>query len=172
MDCDGNPVPWMNYSITRLLETRLNSHLDLFEYGSGYSTLFFARLVNHVTSVEYDETWFDILRQRVPQNVTLLNIQADIDGKYCRAIRSAGKPYDVVVIDGRDRVNCMKHAISSVTEAGVVLLDDSQREYYKEAIDYAAKRGFRMLSIEGPKVAAFGIHRTTVFYRHSNCLGI
>ena len=172
VDCDGNPVPWMNYSITKLLETRLNSHLDLFEYGSGYSTLFFSRLVNHVTSVEYDETWLDILKQHIPHNVTLLSMAADIDGEYCRAIRSAGRRYDVVVIDGRDRVNCMKEGIRSVTDTGVVLLDDSQREYYKEAIEYATQHGFRMLSIEGPKVAAFDIHRTTVFYRDNNCLGI
>ena len=41
---DGSPLPWMNYALIRFLQQRLNPSLTLFEYGSGYSTLFFARL--------------------------------------------------------------------------------------------------------------------------------
>ena len=38
---DGTPLPWKNYAIIRFLEERLKPSLSMFEYGSGYSTLFF-----------------------------------------------------------------------------------------------------------------------------------
>ena len=38
---DGSPLPWMNYAVINFLDERLNKELKLFEYGSGYSTLYF-----------------------------------------------------------------------------------------------------------------------------------
>ena len=57
--------------------------------------------------------------------------------------------YDVVIIDGRDRVNCIKQSIKALSTEGVVLLDDSHREKYKEGIDYVKNNGFRSLDFEG-----------------------
>jgi protein-L-isoaspartate O-methyltransferase len=42
----------------RVLERRLNKTLSVFEYGSGYSTLFYARCARSVISVEYDQAWY------------------------------------------------------------------------------------------------------------------
>ncbi len=49
LDAEGNLVPWMNVPTTRLLEERLTPDLTLFEFGSGYSTLFFASRVKSVS---------------------------------------------------------------------------------------------------------------------------
>jgi hypothetical protein len=54
---DGSPIPWMNYHVVSFLEERLNDDLSLFEYGSGNSTLFYARLAGDVVSVETDREW-------------------------------------------------------------------------------------------------------------------
>jgi len=45
--CDrtGMEVPWMNYSVVAFLKERLNQKMSVFEYGCGYSTLFYSRLV-------------------------------------------------------------------------------------------------------------------------------
>ena len=63
---DGDEVPWMNYSIVSILNDRLRPDMKLFEFGSGYSTLFYAKRVNRVASVEYDRGWFDRMQSRVP----------------------------------------------------------------------------------------------------------
>lgn len=55
IDANGNPIPWMNFTIIKILEDRLTNDLNIFEYGSGYSTNFYAQKVKAVTSVEYDE---------------------------------------------------------------------------------------------------------------------
>ena len=62
VSADGEPIPWMNHATVMILKKRLNSELALFEYGSGYSTAFFAALVDHVVSIEYDEVWYRELR--------------------------------------------------------------------------------------------------------------
>ena len=40
VDKNGEPLPWLNYSLIRLLDERLNKSLRVFEYGSGFSTLY------------------------------------------------------------------------------------------------------------------------------------
>lgn len=169
---DGNPIPWMNFPVIKLLEEKLTRDMKLFEYGSGYSTFFFAGKVKVVFSVEYDEKWFRLIQSQVPGNVNLIYKKKDIDGEYCRVISSMEDQFDVVVVDGRDRVNCIKHCIPALSARGVILLDDSQRERYQEAIGFAIARGFKALNIEGLKATGVGIDRTTIFYREGNCLGI
>jgi hypothetical protein len=66
IDQNGNPIPWMNFPVVRILEERLTKDLNLFEFGSGYSTLFYAKKVRAVTSVEYDEKWLHIIKSQVP----------------------------------------------------------------------------------------------------------
>ncbi len=172
IDKDGNPIPWMNYPVVKFLEDRLTDDINLFEFGSGYSTFFYAKKVMSVTSLEYDESWFKLIKSQIPSNVQLIYKEKDIDGAYCRAIGDTDEKYDVVIVDGRDRVNCVKKSVSALSSKGVILLDDSQRERYKEAIEFAREMDFRVLSIEGLKATGSGVDRTTILYREDNCLGI
>lgn len=172
LDKDGNPIPWMNHTVVKLLDERLTHDLSLFEYGSGYSTCFYARKVKSVFSMEYNKLWFDNIQSNLPDNAKIILIENDIDGNYCRAISSTRRLYDVVVVDGRDRVNCVKQALPSLSSRGVVLLDDSHRARYREAIDFAVAHGFKALNLEGMKATGARVDRTTIFYRHENCLGL
>jgi hypothetical protein len=172
IDNNGNLIPWMNFPVVSILEERLTQDLNLFEFGSGYSTLFYARKVRAVTSVEYDENWLHIIKSQIPENVKIIFKEKDVDGDYCRAIVEARDQYDVVIIDGRDRVNCIKQSIPLLSSKGVILLDDSQRERYQEGIDFAKRHGFKVLNLEGLKATGTEVDRTTIFYRFGNCFDI
>lgn len=169
---DGTVLPWMNYSIINLLEKRLNKEMDMFEYGSGFSTFFYAKLVKTVTSLEYDRYWFNNSIAKDLDNVTLLFQEVDTDGTYCRKIIEQKKNYDVVIVDGRDRVNCFKQSVDALSASGVIILDDSQRERYAEAYTYAEQKGFRHLEFQGLKPHGTKLDRTTIFYRPNNCFNI
>ncbi len=58
---DANPLrdrrPWLTFSATRFLQRHLRSTMQVFEYGAGGSTLFFAARVANVVSVEHDSAW-------------------------------------------------------------------------------------------------------------------
>jgi predicted O-methyltransferase YrrM len=169
---DGSELPWMNYAVISFLEARLQKHFSLFEFGSGFSTIFYSRHVKKVISVEYDPAWFATIRQRAPQNASILLQDYDVDGLYCRTIVKTGQRFDVVIVDGRDRVNCVQQSISCLSADGVILLDDSQRSEYAPGIEYARARGFKALDFEGLKPTGPDMHRTTVLYRSENCLGL
>ena len=70
------------------------------------------------------------------------------------------------------RVNCIKQSIKVLSERGVILLDDSQRDRYQEGINYAKENGFLTLEFESLKPAGYEIDRTTILYRKENCLEI
>lgn len=170
---DGSEMPWMNYPLIAFLEKRLKKDMNLFEYGSGYSTVFFSKLVARVTSVEYERTWYDIVAKKVGDNVDLVFCEEDYDGEYCRCIGRTKYQYDMVVVDGIDRVSCIRQSIASLSGGGVVLLDDSHREEeYAEGISLLKAQGFSTLDFEGLKPTRFGLWRATLFYRRNNCLGI
>lgn len=144
---DGEEIPWMNYTIIKILEDRLNKDLSLFEYGLGYSTIFYSRRVKNVISIEYNKVWFDLMKDRLDENVSLLFKENDIDGEYA-------------------------NSIEKLSDKGIIILDDSQRTRYVEALDYAKSKGFRILDIEGLKPSSFSSNRSTIIYRDNNCLDI
>lgn len=169
---DGTPIPWMNFAAISFLEQRLRREHSLFEYGSGHSTLFYAGLAGTVTSVEYDRKWYDLMRAKAPANVTLFFQEQDRDGEYCRSVARGRVRYDVVIVDGRDRVNCIIQSMEHLTDGGVILLDDSCRTSYRPGLDYARERGFRLLDFEGMKPTEYETARATLLYRSGNCFGI
>ena len=172
VDCEGFEIPWMNYAVIRFLQERLKKDFHLFEFGSGYSTSFYARWVQSVTSVEHDELWFQFVKKRVPENVELIYKQLDIDGEYCRTIGLSGRKYEVVVVDGKDRLNCIKQSLEALSNRGVILVDDSHRKDYAEGLNYLKDRGFRAIPFEGLKPTSNKVAKTTIFYHHDNCFEI
>ena len=80
--------------------------------------------------------------------------------------------FDVLVIDGRDRVNCARHGLAALRPGGVVIWDNSDRQEYLEGYRLLAAAGFRRLDFWGPGPLATRRWCTSIFYREGNCLGI
>ena len=168
----GEPLPWMNFSVIAFLKDRLNRNLTLFEFGSGYSTYFFANLVKKVTSVEYNRKWHETISFKLPENASLIFKEKDYDGQYCRTVLETKQQFDVIVIDGRDRINCAKRACHALSNQGVLLFDDTDREIYRPALEYLVSQGFRRIDFKSMKPASIKASTATLFYKANNCLGI
>ena len=83
------------------------------------------------------------------------------------------KKFDIIVVDGKDRVNCLKQCVNSLSSKGVILLDDSHRSEYKEGIELLSKKEFKSLIFEGLKPTGNGSNDySTLFYKSDNCFGI
>jgi precorrin-6B methylase 2 len=175
LDSDNNSIPWMNFNVVNFLKERLSKEMNLFEYGSGFSTEFYAKKVDNVVSIEHDEIWFDIISKQVASNCVLKYKKYSVHqrgGEYSKAILDDNIKYSVIVVDGRDRVNCIKNSISSLKDDGVCILDDSSRENYKSAFEFMEKGGFKKITFCGLQSTGLKENCTTVFYRDGNCFGI
>ncbi len=172
---EGESIPWMNYHFTSFLEDRLSGNQSVFEYGSGFSTLFFANRTQDVTSVECKKEWFERVCTMTQSKKNIKVIYANDDIEYPLIIKNydKGKKYDIIVVDDIRRVECMKSAIDSLSDRGVLILDDSNRAIYKEGISFYIDKGFNYIKFYGLKPAQFEASETILFYRvGSNCLGI
>jgi hypothetical protein len=74
-------LPWFSYAAIDFLTGFLRPSMSVFEYGTGGSTVFFARKVQIVTSTEDNIVWLQKVKERLERtaltNVTLQHRQFD-----------------------------------------------------------------------------------------------
>lgn len=134
----GLDLPWWNVAATREVEQFLKSRpgARVFEYGSGASTAWLAKRATQVISVEHDGAWLQKFGHvlRPLGNVELLDRPMDADPRnYIDAINGQGL-FDMIVVDGRRRADCLAAARASLKPGGIILFDDSGRKRYRAAI--------------------------------------
>ena len=62
-DSSGEAIPWYTYPAITFLKNVIQAEWKVFEYGCGYSTVFWNRNCAKTVSVEHDEQWFNRLRE-------------------------------------------------------------------------------------------------------------
>lgn len=169
---DGRPVAWVTYPFMHFIEPKLKMVDSLFEYGSGNSTLYYSSFVGELISVEHDQGWFEGISRSMPENVKLYYCKIDENGEYSKFASTMNKKFDVIIVDGRDRVNCIKNSLSALSDRGVLVLDDSERDRYKAGAEYLREQGFKRIDFWGVSPGLFYKKCTTIFYRDSNILEI
>tara|TARA_R110000850_G_scaffold162395_2_gene287063 strand:- start:2190 stop:2837 length:648 start_codon:yes stop_codon:yes gene_type:complete len=169
---NGDPLPWITLPCLDFIENRLNKDMSIFEYGAGNSTFYFSKLAGNVVSVEHNQEWFDKISKKSNSNIFINYCPLKYDDEYCRFITIPDSDFDLIVVDGRDRVNCIKNCIKKLTYSGCIILDDSERKQYKEGIDYLTSRGFKKIDFWGMALGLTYKKCTTIFYREDNCFGI
>ena len=161
-------VPWITFKAREWLESYLKLNMSVFEYGSGGSTIFLSKRVNRLISVEHDKGWYScvssVLSEEGISNCEYIlcepekNISGETLFRGCRSYASKDKEYagtsfedyvksiekhpdesfDLVIVDGRARSSCLYHAISKIRLGGYLMLDNSERQEYNDAISLLA----------------------------------
>lgn len=128
--------PWLTEGAIAHLEDWIKQHADplwVLEYGAGGSTLWFAARGLNVVSIEGNQKWaarvLEAAQQRGLADTIDLQLRprpyhAAGRGQVCRR-------FDIVLIDGRDRVLCAEVAEQVVQPGGLVMLDNSERARYR-----------------------------------------
>lgn len=172
VDATGSPVPWITYPAYEFLRRRIDKEMSVFEFGCGGSTFWWASNVKRVVSVEHDKEWYKKVFSNLPSNVTLTHIELEYGGHYAKEVSKYRSEFDVIVIDGRDRVNCALNALGALTGKGIIIWDNSDREEYKAGYDFLLDNGFRQIEFIGLSPALNCRNETSIFYRSDNCLGL
>lgn len=157
--------PWLTEAANEKLKSIINNgkNLHVFEYGSGASTIWFCKQPNveRIYSVEHDKKWLKELAQHLtpelakkavffmgetPYHYAICwateNIKIESEVKLSTGTRlriaCSQKPegiFDIILVDGRNRVKCIKVCMDYVKPGGILILDNSERHYYKPGID-------------------------------------
>ena len=172
IDANNQSIPWLTYPFITFLKGRIHAQLNIFEYGSGDSTLWYAKRARSIDAVEHHFEWYTYVNSKKTDNMTIKHIELDHGDNYARAIHVSGKQYDIVIVDGRDRNNCMKEACKGLTSSGVIILDNSHIIKYDLGKLYLKEQGFKQLAFEGMCPVSPYFNETSLFYKANNCLGL
>jgi hypothetical protein len=164
----NKPIPWSTYPFIQFITPRLNKSLQLFEFGSGSSTFFYADKVAFVESVEHDIAWYEKAKGGLPENAQLFFCELSPNGDYSKYASGRHKKYDMIIVDGRDRVNCCINNLNALKDDGVIILDDSERERYITGVQFLKERGFKSVEFWGTAAVINYLRCTTIFYRENN----
>jgi hypothetical protein len=155
------PSPWMTFDAIQVLDDHLRPGMRVFEYGSGGSTLFWAKKEATVVSVEHDPLWFGSVHDRLKSSSAVDYRLVEPEPGVLASDGAPGDPlayasdderfrgsnfkryvsqidqfpeasFDLVSIDGRARPSCIMHAAPKVKPGGILVLDNAERPYYLE----------------------------------------
>jgi len=152
--------PWLTFDSIIFLRQRLRRGAQVFEYGSGGSTLFWLKSGAACVSVEHDPNWYALVRRLLPAApaVDYRLVPPEPSNDVAGALDPANPDhyvsadpafrglvfreyvsqidvfpdgyFDVVLIDGRARPSCIKHSVRKVRAGGLLILDNADLGYY------------------------------------------
>jgi len=135
LDREGKPVPWYTYPAIEYFSHIDFSTMRVFEFGSGNSSLWWARRCLSLTSIESDQHWFGKVSQ---DREAGLKFDYRLEEHETDYIAAPGlKEADVVIIDGKYRSKCVDAFIVTCQEkasGGVMLIFDNA-DWYPSTIN-------------------------------------
>jgi hypothetical protein len=126
VNAENEPIPWFTYPAIDYLKQLDLSNKAMLEWGAGNSSLFFAKKVKSLYSIEHDKDWFKKVEQFNIENQTL--IFADLN--YEIEPKKLADGFDIILIDGIKRDACAKVSITMINKGGLIILDNSDRHPY------------------------------------------
>lgn len=131
-------VPWISYDASNRIREFLRTctRARVLEFGSGMSTIWYAKHSAEVCSIDDNEEWFKIVQQRL-RSAGIQNVDyyftADRN-EYVRYGKRFDKPFDLIMVDGSERGDCVEHSLECLAKGGIIYLDNSDKlpnEYRK-----------------------------------------
>jgi hypothetical protein len=150
-------LPWWSFDAIDYVEAVLadrGAQMSVFEYGSGASTLWLSKRCRSVHSVEHDPEWAAQVEEMCSDrpNVTISTIPAPMAtvatrcrsgrsgwtdrsfDRYVEFIRGCPEKFDLIIVDGRARTDCLVEAKGMLNKGGLILFDDSHRARYQQGL--------------------------------------
>ena len=142
--------PWMKYREIGIIEDLLKAMrpMRVLEWGAGYGTLHFARLLppgSQWIALEHDRAWAERIRSHRKEKDGRVRIHdappesedwrsRDADGTYSDFrtyvdLPEKFGPYDFILVDGRARESCLEKAHGLLAPGGVAVLHDANRSF-------------------------------------------
>jgi hypothetical protein len=165
VDASGAPLPWLSYPAIDFLSQFDFSDAAVFEWGSGFSTLWWARRCRYIASVESNQQWIPYIKTLLPDTVELIVTPLDVDAEVAVFEKGPGAEYDVIVIDnyGTFRWRCADAAVKKLALGGMIVLDNS--EQCLKACEVLRSHGLVQIDFTGFSPSNGYTQTTSIFFR-------
>ncbi len=171
VDSDGNFVPWYNYAVIDFLTEKLSKgSFRVFEYGCGYSTIFYAMRCAFVHSVETRLDWVSLVQEKA-RLLNLHNIRLNhlVEDFHLGLVEH----YDIIVVDSVNRHECAMRAIGHIADNGIIIVDNLERQNLQKTLDMlCVENGFKVIVFSGLGPLKTTNSKTGIFYKSDNIFGI
>ena len=161
VDADGQPLPWYTYPAIEYLDQLDFSGARVFEWGSGWSTLWWAERALQVHSVEHDPKWFAALDEQRRRGNIALELQPKRAG-YAGAILADEGRWNVIVVDGQARMPCAGNAVQRLAPGGLLIVDNS--DWFPEVCAFLREQGLLQVDLHGFGPIAWATWCTSLFF--------
>ena len=177
VDAHGGPLPWLTYPAINFLGTLPLQGRRVLEFGSGYSTQWWAQRAESVTAFEADARWLAQVREMVPANVTMIPLPTDPTDRYHRIVDVDAvlkehldeEKFDVIVIDGVDRVGTARASLPYLADDGIVIVDNSDSYVLPDGsmplLDVYRDAGFQRVDFYGMAPSVLFPQCTSIAFR-------
>lgn len=155
------PWPWYTYPAIEFLRQYDFSNCEIFEFGSGNSSRFWSKHALTITSVEIDPNWYAKGVQDLSSNQKLY-LREKMEG-YLSAIHFGENFYDVIVIDGLFRYNCVFEALKRLKSGGIIVLDNS--DWFPNSAKLLRDNGFVQVDFVGAGPINSYAWCTSIFFK-------
>ncbi|MCK4730459.1 MAG: class I SAM-dependent methyltransferase [Candidatus Aenigmarchaeota archaeon] len=145
--------PWLTQEANSILSTLLKPTDVGLEFGSGRSTIWFAKRIKHLTSVEQNKFWYDKVFKMIEEN-NLSNVDLFFQDKnYIKVVdKFKNNNLDFVLIDGILRGECANAIINKVKRGGIIVIDDAHRYFpFPSTVSYSLFKKQQKTSLEWNK---------------------
>jgi hypothetical protein len=131
----GILFPWYTHGALDRIKSMDLSNKVVCEYGSGASTIWWAKKANFFASVDHSEEWEDKINRLLiesghPPNVRFVNTyegDQTFQRDYYVCFFDGIKP-NIVVVDGIHRYECAEHAVK-VLKPEILIIDNHNQDY-------------------------------------------
>ncbi len=163
LDKAGNPVPWYTYAAIEFAKQLDFSDKEVFEFGSGYSTVFWGGRAKTVVAVEHEKEWYDRMLPEIPRNVDYRFV-AEPD-RYPRLILEYPGLFDVVIIDGELRPDCVEPALEKLRDDGLIIVDNA--DWFPGICSMLRAADLIQVDMQGPGPINPYARTTSYFFRRA-----
>lgn len=120
--------PWISYDVQDRFRAHLTPTSRVLEFGLGMSTSWYAARAGEVVAVEADSDWArrvaGFLKDQGQNNV-IIRLASDLADYVVLPAGMAKSGFDLIVIDGHFRAECVPFAITALRPGGMIYLDNS-----------------------------------------------
>jgi len=118
--------PWLTKEAVKVLDSVLEDEYIGLEFGSGRSTLWFAKRIKRLISIEHDRFWFDKIKKKlIKENINNVDYYLKSADEYVNILDEINdNSLDFVLVDGLLRDVCVKKSLSKIRNGGLLIIDN------------------------------------------------